>query len=59
MEAELKAKYPDANIELVKGSGGIFDVVCDGQLIYSRQRTEGLRFPDEGEITGLIEARAR
>jgi len=59
VEAELKAKYPDSNIELVKGSGGIFDVVCDGQLIYSRQQTEGLRFPAEGEITRLIETRTR
>ena len=58
MEAEVKAKYPDANIELVKGSGGIFDVVCDGQLIYSKQQTEGLRFPGEGEITRLMESRA-
>jgi predicted Rdx family selenoprotein len=55
VEAELKAKYPASNITLIKGGGGVFDVTCDGRLIYSMQRIKGHRFPDEGEITGLIE----
>ncbi len=53
MEAELKAKYPDATVQLIKGSGGIFDVVCDGKLIYSKDRTQ--RFPNKGEVSKLIE----
>ena len=55
MEAELKAKYPDSNIKLIEGGGGIFDVKCDGKLIYSKQNIEGQRFPNVGEITRLIE----
>ena len=55
MEAELKANYPDSNIELIEGGGGIFDVKCNGKLIYSKQNIEGQRFPKEGEITRLIE----
>ncbi|MBA4391708.1 MAG: hypothetical protein C0399_12345 [Syntrophus sp. (in: bacteria)] len=55
MEAELKAKYPDSNITLFKGSGGIFKVKCDGKVIYSKHDVEGQRFPNEGEITKLIE----
>jgi len=54
VEAELKANYPDSNVTLLKGSGGIFDVKCDGKLIYSKQNIEGNRFPNEGEITRLI-----
>ena len=54
MEAELKANYPDSNIKLIKGDGGIFDVKCNGKLIYSKQNIEGRRFPNEGEITTLI-----
>jgi selT/selW/selH-like putative selenoprotein len=54
VEAELKANYPDSNVTLVKGSGGIFDIKCDGKLIYSKQNIEGNRFPGEGEITRLI-----
>lgn len=55
MEAELKENYPDSNIELIEGSGGIFDVECNGRLIYSKQNIEGQRFPNEGEISELIE----
>ena len=54
MEAELKANYPDSSIRLIEGGGGIFDVKCNGKLIYSKQNIEGRRFPDDGEITGLI-----
>jgi len=55
VEAELKANYPDSNIILIKGGGGILDVTCNGKLIYSKQNIEGQRFPNEGEITRLIE----
>jgi selT/selW/selH-like putative selenoprotein len=54
VEAELKTNYPDSNVTLVKGSGGIFDVKCDGKLIFSKQKTERQRFPNDGEITTLI-----
>jgi selT/selW/selH-like putative selenoprotein len=58
VEAELKADYPDSVIELIKGSGGVFDVKCNGILIYSRQNIEGRRFPNKGEITKLIKEKA-
>jgi selT/selW/selH-like putative selenoprotein len=59
VEAELKANYPDSNIELIEGSGGVFDVTCNGKLIYSKQNIEGQRFPHEGEVTKLIKQEAR
>jgi selT/selW/selH-like putative selenoprotein len=37
---------------LVKGSGGVFEVVVDGTLVFSKH--EGGRFPDPGEVVGLI-----
>lgn len=55
MEEELKTNYPDSNIKLIEGGGGIFDVKCNGKLIYSKQNIEGQRFPNEGEITRLIQ----
>jgi selT/selW/selH-like putative selenoprotein len=54
VEAELKASYPDSKIELIKGSGGIFDIKCDRKLIYSKQKIAGQRFPNQGEITQLL-----
>jgi len=53
VEAELKAIYPDSNIKLIKGGGGIFEVKCNGKVIYSKGKLN--RFPNEGEITGLVE----
>jgi selT/selW/selH-like putative selenoprotein len=54
VEAELKVSYPDSKVELIKGSGGIFDVKWNGKLIYSKQNIKGQRFPNEGEISQLI-----
>jgi len=54
VEAELRANLPGANIRLIEGKGGIFDVTCDGRLIFSKFTIEGQRFPEDGEITGLI-----
>lgn len=55
MEAELKASYPDSDIKLIKGGGGIFDVVYNGKRIFSKLNIEGQRFPKEGEISRLIQ----
>jgi len=37
---------------LIPGSGGIFDVVVDGRLVFSKGKTG--RFPEEREVLGLI-----
>jgi selenoprotein W-related protein len=34
--------------ELIKGKGGVFDVVVDGQLIFSKHKTG--RFPTNEEL---------
>lgn len=40
----------------LEGAKSQYDVVADGTLVFSKQR-EG-RFPDDGEILGLVAARA-
>jgi len=42
----------DADIEFIKSSGGRFEVMKDGKLIYSKARTGN--FPDEGEILNKL-----
>jgi len=37
---------------LVKGARGVFDVVVDGRLVFSKDRAG--RFPDPGEVVRLI-----
>ena len=38
--------------ELVGGVNGVFDVVADGELIFSKHRE--MRFPDDEEITRTL-----
>ncbi len=42
----------DLNVELVEGSGGVFEITVDGEKIFSK-KNEG-RFPDPGEIIALM-----
>ena len=42
----------DVESELVRGDNGVFDVVVDGELIYSKHQTG--RFPDPDEILAKL-----
>lgn len=48
-------KSCDAQVELDRGSGGVFDVFADGELVYSKADTG--RFPREGEVTKILTGR--
>ncbi len=48
------AKAPDAEIGLIKGLSGVFDVTIDGRLAFSKKAVG--RFPEDAEIDALIEA---
>jgi hypothetical protein len=47
----LNANGIDA--EATPGEKSQFDVLSDGQLVFSKQETG--RFPDDGEVLGLLE----
>ena len=51
MGSDLK-KHFDADIVLIPGSGGIYDVKVDGNEIFSKQQSG--RFPELSEIISLI-----
>lgn len=57
MEAELKARWPDASVELVEGKKGVFDVTVDGELVFSKYSAG--RHVQPGEVTRLVEERGR
>ena len=48
---ELQAKF-GAQVELVGGSGGVFEVDVDGKNIFSKKALN--RFPEDGEIANLL-----
>jgi selT/selW/selH-like putative selenoprotein len=50
--AELQQAFPGIETKLVPGSGGIFDVMVDGRLVFSK-RAVG-RHAKPGEVVGLI-----
>ena len=52
MATELETDL-NATVEFIKGGGGIFDVVVDGKLVFSKHK-EGDRFPDVGEIQSRV-----
>ena len=52
MADKIKSEFADANVEIVEGSGGVFEVTVDGKLIFSKKETD--RFPEENEVYDLI-----
>ena len=52
MAAEVKEMYPDAEMNLVEASGGLFEVTVDGDLVFSKKDLG--RHAEEGEVLRLI-----
>lgn len=48
MKAALEQNFPDIEVELIEGSGGVFEVERDGELIFSKKKLG--RFPEHEEI---------
>jgi selT/selW/selH-like putative selenoprotein len=53
LAAELKQRY-GVDATLKPGHKGIFDVLVDGELVYSKYETH--RFPRPNEVGELIDA---
>ena len=49
---KIKSGFADAKVEIVEGSGGVFEVTFDGKLIYSKKETG--EFPEENEILDIL-----
>jgi selenoprotein W-related protein len=43
-----------AEVELVKGRGGVFEITVDGALQFSKKATG--RFPSEAELDAVVKA---
>lgn len=44
-----------ASIRLIKGSGGVFEVKVDGDLVFSKAALG--RFPEAGEVAAMLRGR--
>ena len=52
LEAELKQNFPYMEISLISSGGGVFEIVLDGKLIFSKKAIN--RFPEKGEVVRII-----
>ena len=55
MADELHSAF-GINACILPGTDGVFDVFADGQCVFSRFKEK--RFPESGEITGILKRRA-
>ena len=53
---EILEKYGTdvKELTLIPSGGGVFEVIKNGDLIFSKKRLD--RFPDDGEVMNLIES---
>lgn len=56
MSAEIRDSWPDAEIELVGGGRGVFDVAVDGEVVFSRHAAG--RHIMDGELTETLRHRS-
>ena len=54
MAAEIEQKF-GLKPEYIKSGGGVFEVIVDGELVFSKKKLG--RFPEHPEILAEIEAR--
>lgn len=54
LEEEIKEAFQDAQVTLEIGGRGEFSVTVDGKEIFSKQKLDEPRFPNQGEIIELI-----
>jgi selenoprotein W-related protein len=54
--AEIRGEFPEAEVQLIEGSGGVFEVVADGKLVFSKRKLG--RHAQPGEVVGLVREQA-
>jgi len=50
----LLKKHCNLEVELIKSSGGVFEVTVDGGLVFSKKKTG--EFPDEMQLVEQLSA---
>tara|TARA_X000000950_G_scaffold282654_1_gene381907 strand:+ start:1419 stop:1574 length:156 start_codon:yes stop_codon:yes gene_type:complete len=48
----LKQSFPTIDISLISSGGGVFEVVLNEKLIFSKKALG--RFPERGEVSNII-----
>ncbi|MAG98499.1 MAG: hypothetical protein CMM08_17650 [Rhodospirillaceae bacterium] len=48
----MQQQLPEAEVELIGGGGGVFEVTIDGALKFSKKQIG--RFPEDDEVQALV-----
>jgi selenoprotein W-related protein len=56
LAAEIRERFPDAQVELVPSKGGRFEVSRDGAPVYEKSKTG--RHAQPGEVVALLMGRS-
>tara|TARA_B100000886_G_scaffold336047_1_gene294120 strand:+ start:2559 stop:2750 length:192 start_codon:yes stop_codon:yes gene_type:complete len=57
LEVELKEKFSDSIITLIPSGGGVFEILVDGKLIFSKKSLN--RFPEKNEISDILKNKSQ
>jgi selT/selW/selH-like putative selenoprotein len=52
LKADLEKAFPGIEVELIKSSGGAFEIRSEGELIYSKLETGS--FPNHSDIIDAL-----
>jgi len=50
--AELREQFPEVEVKLIPGGGGIFEVAADGRTVFSKKQAG--RHAEPGEVSELL-----
>jgi selenoprotein W-related protein len=56
LEAEIVEEFSGAEVQLIESSGGVFEVMLDGALVFSKRELG--RHAHPGEVMAILRSRA-
>jgi selenoprotein W-related protein len=55
LAAEIRERFPEAELKMIPSRGGRFEVLLDGQPVYEKSKTG--RHAKPGEVLSLLETK--
>jgi selenoprotein W-related protein len=56
LAAEIRQRFPDAELQMIPSRGGRFEIIVDGIPVYEKSKTG--RHAKPGEVLALIEQKS-
>jgi selenoprotein W-related protein len=56
LAAEIRQRFPDAELQMIPSRGGRFEIIADGIPVYEKSKTG--RHAKPGEVLSLLEKKS-